>query len=148
MAVVDSQPDGSLLAHVVTVGDSGAWVLEDETLMAIQGGKGTSGVLTSSAVAGLPKVPKEIAVSTVEIAAGAVLLLGTDGFGDPVGDGSGEVGALFRDSMRAGRVPSLHEFAHKLDFSRETFDDDRTLVAIWPSVPTQAEADSDTDFEA
>jgi hypothetical protein len=29
-------------------------------------------------------------------------------------------------------VPSLIEFAHAVDFSRETFDDDRTLVAVWP----------------
>jgi hypothetical protein len=25
--------------------------------------------------------------------------------------------------------------AHLLDFSRETFDDDRTLVALWPRLP-------------
>jgi hypothetical protein len=28
--------------------------------------------------------------------------------------------------------PSLGEFAHAMDFSRETFDDDRTLVAVMP----------------
>jgi hypothetical protein len=32
-------------------------------------------------------------------------------------------------------VPSLIEFAHMVDFSRETFDDDRTLVAVWPRRP-------------
>ena len=37
-------------------------------------------------------------------------------------------------------VPSLIEFAHAVDFSRETFDDDRTLVAVWPrkQVPARA----------
>jgi hypothetical protein len=29
-------------------------------------------------------------------------------------------------------VPSLIEFAHAVDFTREAFDDDRTLVAVWP----------------
>jgi hypothetical protein len=30
------------------------------------------------------------------------------------------------------RPPSLIEFAHAMDFSRETFDDDRTLIALMP----------------
>ena len=35
---------------------------------------------------------------------------------------------------------SLIEFAHAVDFSREAFDDDRTLVAMWPrkQVPCKA----------
>lgn len=42
------------------------------------------------------------------------------------------VGDLFRDVLTRPSPPSLIEFAHAVDFSRETFDDDRTLVAVWP----------------
>jgi hypothetical protein len=28
--------------------------------------------------------------------------------------------------------PPILGLAHAVDFSRETFDDDRTLVAVWP----------------
>jgi hypothetical protein len=42
------------------------------------------------------------------------------------------VGNLFRDVLTRSCPPSLIEFAHAVDFSRETFDDDRTLVAVWP----------------
>jgi hypothetical protein len=59
-----------------------------------------------------------------------VLLIGTDGFGDPVGDGRGVVAQLFCGELERP-VPPLG-FAHLLDFYRETFDDDRTLVALWP----------------
>jgi hypothetical protein len=64
------------------------------------------------------------------LAHGEVLLIGTDGFGDPLGDGTGPVGAHFAVRLARPRPPIA--FAHDLDFSRETFDDDRTLLAIWP----------------
>jgi hypothetical protein len=41
-------------------------------------------------------------------------------------------GSAARYAASAPRVHSLIEFAHAVDFSRETFDDDRTLVAVWP----------------
>jgi len=37
---------------------------------------------------------------------------------------------LLADCLRT--PPPPRAFAHVLDFSRETFDDDRTLVSIWP----------------
>jgi hypothetical protein len=64
-----------------------------------------------------------------------VLLVGTDGFGDPLGDGDGKVGQLFAEHLKM--PPPPRALAHLLDFSRETFDDDRTLLAIWPLPPGQ-----------
>jgi len=52
--------------------------------------------------------------------------------GDPLGTGQGSVGELFRDLLERPYPPSLIEFAHAVDFSRENFDDDRTLIAMWP----------------
>ncbi|QIS21159.1 protein phosphatase 2C domain-containing protein [Nocardia terpenica] len=131
--VCESNNDGTLSAVIAGVGDSGVWVLSNGTFTQIWGGKqATEGGLTSSAVSGLPRVPNDLEPVHLGVWPDEVLLVGTDGFGDPLGGGGGTVGALFRDTLTA-RLPAPIEFAHVLDFSRETFDDDRTLVAIWPS---------------
>jgi len=95
-------------------------------------------LLVSSAVVGLPWVPTELAPVVVEVADGDVLLIGTDGIGDPLGGGYGGVGNLLRAVLTGPAPPSLIEFAHAVDFSRETFDDDRTLVAVWPRTQLSA----------
>jgi hypothetical protein len=103
------------------------------TFVEILGGKTVpdSGV-ASSAVVGLPRIPTEVTPAVVDVADDDVLLIGTDGIGDPLGTGRGGVGDLFREVLTKPSAPSLIEFAHAVDFSRETFDDDRTLVAVWP----------------
>jgi len=133
-AVVEAQDDGSAVAHIVGIGDSGAWLVNADAFLSIAGGKdGGGNGISSSAVRGLPRVPAELSAASVHIKPDEVLLLGSDGFGDPLGSGKGEVGRMFREAF-VGRVPGLYEFAHKLDFSKETFDDDRTLIAVWPGV--------------
>ncbi|GAC50397.1 hypothetical protein GOACH_24_00180 [Gordonia aichiensis NBRC 108223] len=47
---------------------------------------------------------------------------------------------FFKDVLGVG-VPSLLEFANAADFSRETFDDDSTLVAVWPGAAVAAGAE-------
>jgi hypothetical protein len=88
--------------------------------------------IASSAVVGLPRVPTEVTPVVADVKGDDVLLVATDGIGDPLGTGQGGVGNLFRDVLTKAYPPSLIEFAHAVDFSRETFDDDRTLVAVWP----------------
>jgi serine/threonine protein phosphatase PrpC len=133
-AVIEPLAEGVLRASIVGVGDSGAWLLRDGQFTPVLGGKtADEGGLSSNAVAGLPRLPGELQPSVIEIREGDVLLLGTDGIGDPLGTGEGGVGNLFRKLFGGNRPPSLIEFAHALDFSRETFDDDRTLVALQPS---------------
>jgi hypothetical protein len=34
--------------------------------------------------------------------------------------------------------PDSSDLSYAVDFSRETFDDDRTLVAVWPRLPGPA----------
>ncbi|MDQ1248010.1 MAG: hypothetical protein QG597_2382, partial [Actinomycetota bacterium] len=131
--VVEIVQPGTLRAHIIGVGDSGAWILRDGEFIPILGGKTPSeGGISSSAVTALPRVPSELSLVVVEFGAGDVLLIGTDGFGDPLGSGEGGVGNLFRELFSNGQTPSLVEFARAVDFSRETFDDDRTLVAVMP----------------
>jgi serine/threonine protein phosphatase PrpC len=137
-AVIEQAQEGILRAHVVGVGDSGAWLLREGVFTPVLGGKAAdeSGI-SSNAVAGLPRLPSALEAYVIEIEVGDVLLLGTDGFGDPLGTGEGGVGNLFRELFARARPPSLLEFAHALDFSRETFDDDRTLVAVMPLPPRE-----------
>jgi hypothetical protein len=113
---------------LVQVGDTTAWRLRDGTFEPLWPPPADE-ALAVTAVTALPRVP-EINVCRGRLAPGEVLLVGTDGFGDPLGDGGGPVGAHFAARLAAPRPPL--EFAHDLDFSRETFDDDRTLLAIWP----------------
>lgn len=130
-AVVDPRDSAEARVFVVGVGDSQAWVLREGEFVGIVGGKAVDeGGISSSAVDPLPRVPHHIQPEIVEILPGDVLMVGTDGIGDPLGGGQGGVGNLFRQLFSKPTPPSLIEFAHAVDFSRETFDDDRTLVAV------------------
>jgi Protein phosphatase 2C len=120
---------GGLSGSVLQIGDSGAWILrrgQYQPLLEVK----TTAYVTSSAVSALPQLPAAVTPVRVDLRPGAVLLAGTDGFGDPLGDGDGQIGQLFAGELRV--PPPPRAFAHLLDFSRETFDDDRTLLAIWP----------------
>lgn len=128
VALVRPVPGGGATAELARVGDSAAWLLRDDRWHPVFAGDGDE--LINPVVSALPRVPAELAGSTVELAPGEVLLLGTDGVGLPVGDGSGQVGAAFAEALEHPLAPL--ELARLLDFSRETFDDDRTLVAVWP----------------
>lgn len=126
-------PDGAAGA-MVQIGDSGAWILHEDTYCPLLAQKhdDPSGVV-SSAVSPLPRVPSPITPVAYRLMPGSVLLIGTDGFGDPLGSGEGQVGDLFAKHLRV--PPPARGLAHVLDFSRETFDDDRSLVAIWALPP-------------
>ncbi|HEV8174724.1 MAG TPA: protein phosphatase 2C domain-containing protein [Actinoplanes sp.] len=126
--LVRPAPAGPDIA-LVRVGDSSAWVLRGGSFRPLfDADPAPGGGIAVSAVTALPRVP-DISVRGGTLAPGEVLLVGTDGFGDPLGDGTGGVGAHFAVRLAAPRPPLA--FAHDLDFSRETFDDDRTLLALW-----------------
>lgn len=130
---VTARPRGELEVHLVQIGDTAAWEFRGgdyRPLLAGKGGDDGDSVVTSAVLA-LPRVPAGLRVWRHVLPPDATLLVGTDGFGDPLGDGSGQVGVLMADAlMRPPREPRM--LAHLLDFSRETFDDDRTLLAVWP----------------
>jgi hypothetical protein len=130
LGVVEEAPDG-VTVSMARVGDSGAWVLNSRNFQPVFAPKrGADPGLVSSAVTALPLIPERIPSASFGMSPDDVLLIGTDGFGDPLGDGTGEIGKLFAHWL--DRVPPARGFAHLLDFSRDTFDDDRTLLAIWP----------------
>ncbi len=132
-AVIEPTGGQTLRAYLTSAGDSVAWLLSGGQFVEIVAGKTMPAAgVASSAVVGLPRVPPEVTPRVVDIADNEVLLIATDGIGDPLGSGQGGVGNLFRELLTKPSPPSLIEFAHAVDFSRETFDDDRTLVAVWP----------------
>ena len=76
-------------------------------------------------------MPSTIEPVDVELAVGDALVLGTDGFAEPLGDGDGAAGKLFGDALAV--PPPMLRLAWLLDFEGEAYDDDRTVVAVWPS---------------
>ncbi|MFC4608989.1 protein phosphatase 2C domain-containing protein [Streptomyces maoxianensis] len=122
--------DGTLRVDLVQVGDTAAWQLVEGLYHPLLGVE-SDDEISSSAVLALPRLPSALRPRSYQLPADGVLLVGTDGFGVPLGDGAGMVGEL----MAAGLSHPPREprtLAHLLDFSRETFDDDRTLLAVWP----------------
>jgi hypothetical protein len=120
---------GAAGAELIRVGDGGAWVLRTGHYHRLFAPVAADPAVVVTAVTALPRVP-EVVASDAVLAAGEVLLVATDGISDPLGDGSGSVGAYLAERLAGPRPPV--EFARDADFSRETFDDDRTLLAIWP----------------
>jgi serine/threonine protein phosphatase PrpC len=115
---------------LIQVGDTSAWRLHGDTYYNLLDSKhNPDAAVFSSAVTALPRVP-QVRASVGTLAPGETLLVGTDGFGDPLGSGRGAVGRHFAEAL--AEVPPILKFANDLDFSRETFDDDRTLFALWP----------------
>jgi serine/threonine protein phosphatase PrpC len=125
---------GGAAGSMIQIGDSSAWVLHNGRYHSLLDQKhDPQAEVISSAVSPLPRVPTYMAPLDFRLQRDEVLLIGTDGFGDPLGDGDGKVGQLFTGHLTT--PPSGRALAHLLDFSRETFDDDRTLVAVWQRPP-------------
>ncbi|MER5756545.1 protein phosphatase 2C domain-containing protein [Streptomyces sp. NPDC002088] len=133
--VVRPHPGGPLV-ELCRIGDSGAWTLDrsrGQFLPLFPTKTGSDVLLVSSTVTPLPHVPDPLEQTSRRLSSHEALLIGTDGFADPLGDGDGQVGSLF--ARHLAHPPPPLWFAHLLDFSRETFDDDRTLLTIWPTTP-------------
>ncbi|MEU5962022.1 protein phosphatase 2C domain-containing protein [Micromonospora parva] len=125
------QADGPWV-QLVQAGDSNAWMLNRRSrrFRCLAPSKYRRGEdVVSNAVVALPRLGA-IDVKSGPITSDEMLLVGTDGFGDPLGDGDNAVGAHFAAAL--ADVPPTLKFAHDLDFSFETWDDDRTLFALWP----------------
>lgn len=130
--VIPDSSSNSVSTHLVVVGDSYPWLLRgngDIINLALQSKESSDGVF-SSAVEPLPRVPSSPLVVSQRLTSGDVLLIGSDGFGDPLGTGQGAVADHFRSTLQA--PGGALEFAYNLAFSRELADDDRSLIAVWP----------------
>jgi serine/threonine protein phosphatase PrpC len=120
---------GPARVRLAAVGDSPAFVLTDGTYRRILDQHELSDGLLGGGVEALPRSTRPAHADTCTLEQGSVLLLCTDGFALPLAGGTGEVGRAFARELAT--PPEIADFARLLDFSRATYDDDRTLVAIW-----------------
>ena len=133
-AVIDLTPvDGRHEVTLLPVGDTSAWVLGgDGRWEPQQPVKNAGADVHSSSVFALPMTPTApvLPVRTT-VGAGEALVLMTDGVGDPLAAGTGEVGRFLAGAWQ--RPPADLEFAAQVGFVRRTYDDDRTAFAVWPA---------------
>jgi serine/threonine protein phosphatase PrpC len=130
LAAVSTPVEGSSLVQLASVGDSPALRLSRRRFHSLLGEQELSEGLIGGSVQALPRAAREVRVTRCELDSTSVLLLCTDGFSLPLAGGGGEVGAVFAREL--ARPPEIVDFARLLDFSRNTYDDDRSLIAIWP----------------
>ena len=114
---------------VAAVGDSPAFLLKGKHYDAVVAEPERFDGLVGGGVDALPRSPGAVQVGRCSMDEGAVLLLCTDGLAMPLAGGSGEVGATLAREL--ARAPDIVDFARLLDFSRSTYDDDRSLIAVW-----------------
>ncbi|MEV0937748.1 protein phosphatase 2C domain-containing protein [Streptomyces phaeochromogenes] len=125
--------EGSLSVSLLRVGDSRAWVLrEQEYTRVFTERELRADEPDAGEVIALPRVPRDLEPVLVTVPRDGVLLVGTDGFMDALGDGTGEIGRTF--GCHLSTPPPPIRLGHLLDFSWEPFDDDRSLLALWPRV--------------
>lgn len=133
-AVVDLRsPDGSCPVDLVAVGDTSAWVLRQSgTWEPLQPVKNEGAEVYSPSVTALPMLPpRPPQPIRTRVHPGEALVLMSDGIGDPLGSGTGEVGRFLAEVWRT--PPAALDFAAQIEFARKSFDDDRTAIAFWPS---------------
>lgn len=135
-AVVDLEPGehGEHIAHVLSLGDTSAWLLAPGAAgpwTPLQQVKNSDSDVATNVTAAIPVVPA-VAPEPVSVrfGPGTALVLMTDGVGDALGSGTGEVGAFLAECWAT--PPALLNFAAQVDFARRSYDDDRTVLAVWP----------------
>ena len=117
--------------RVAAVGDSPALVLREGEFKPIVGEPANSDGLLATAVDALPSGAGLRSTADCNLEPDSIVLLCTDGLALPLGDGRGDLGHAIAKELAS--PPDVIDFARLLDFSRATYDDDRTLVAVWPA---------------
>lgn len=139
LAVVDLRPGtAERTAHLFGLGDTSAWVLRSGSRWeALQAIKNDGVIIATSAVPALPLIPSEpCPPMRVVVGPEDALVLVSDGIGDPLGDGTGDVGTFLASAW--SRPPTALDFAAQVGFARKSYDDDRTAVGLWPQPPASA----------
>ena len=116
--------------QAAAVGDSIAFVLGGDRFERLVGEEQSADELIGSGVRALPRHTSPAGAQTRSLTPTDVLLVCTDGLALPLADGRGEVGRMLARELAT--PPDIVDFARLLDFSRSTYDDDRTLIAVWP----------------
>ena len=129
VVAVSVDESGAVAVQAAAVGDSPAFRLHSRQYHPIVGQPVHEDDLIGGGVQALPRDAGAAEVGDCALEPGDVLLLCTDGLALPLGNGTGELGRAFARELAT--PPDVVDFARLLDFSRSTYDDDRTLVAVW-----------------
>ncbi|WP_158075702.1 protein phosphatase 2C domain-containing protein [Actinokineospora bangkokensis] len=125
----------SLEVDAVMVGDTSIWVLTRDQWVPLTAVKNADSDIATSAVEALPVVTARGRTPLrSRLRPGEALVLMSDGVGDPLGRGTGAVGRFLAGAWQ--NPPHEIDFAAQVAFSKRSFDDDRTVVAVWPVAPS------------
>jgi hypothetical protein len=124
MAVLPAEGEGP--AVCAAVGDSPAILVTGGQWQGLVGSRGSLGGNVTTA---LPGDPGNVEVQPFGWRAGDLLVLSSDGFAAGVAGGQTPLAQRLAQTWRT--PPSLPEFVREVDFRLSTFDDDRTVVALW-----------------
>ncbi len=131
---VEPKETGDRPVHVMALGDTSAWLLRPDVKPAwnpLHEVKNAGRAVASSATMALPGLPPQpVPPVATTLRAGEVLVLMSDGVGDPLGGGTGDVGEVLAETWR--EPPDPFAFTAQVGFQRRSYDDDRTVVAVWP----------------
>jgi serine/threonine protein phosphatase PrpC len=116
--------------QVAAVGDSPTLVLSQGKFVRVVGDEEDPDGLIGGGIRALPRHTKPAVAEPRTLEPKDVLLVCTDGLALPLADGRNEVGRTLTREL--ANPPDIVDFARLLDFSRSTYDDDRTLVTVWP----------------
>ncbi|WP_371784738.1 protein phosphatase 2C domain-containing protein [Streptosporangium subroseum] len=123
VAVLPSEGEGQ--AVCAAVGDSPAILVTGGQWQALTGEGGGGDNVTAA----IPGDLADIQVQVFSWRAGDLLVLSSDGFAAGVAGGRTPLTQRLSQTWRT--PPSLVDFVQEVDFRLSTFDDDRTVVAIW-----------------
>jgi hypothetical protein len=129
--VAGTQPaeDGRYPVALANVaGDSAAFAMFDGQWDPISAIKNEGASVYSGAVRSLP-VDVAVQPKAYWFTPETMLVMMTDGLGDPLGMGKGVVAAFLAEKWAA--PPDVLAFVSHLSFYRRSFADDRTAVAVW-----------------
>jgi serine/threonine protein phosphatase PrpC len=129
VAAASVDDSGAVAVQLAAVGDSPAFSLHGKDYDPLVGEPVRQDDLIGGGVQALPRDAGSAEVGACALEPGDALLLCTDGLALPLAGGTSEVGRAFARELT--RPPDVVDFARLLDFSRSTYDDDRTLVAVW-----------------
>ncbi|GAA4593168.1 hypothetical protein BJY16_000876 [Actinoplanes octamycinicus] len=126
----EPDPDGGHRAVLANLaGDSAAFLLTGAGWQPLTAVKNAGAAIVDSRVRSLPAAVR-VTPHEFVLLPGQVLVVMTDGLGDPFGSGAGAVGEFLRGHW--GTPPDPLAFAQHVAFFRKSFTDDRTAVVVWP----------------
>lgn len=133
VAAVCAGESDAVAVQVAAVGDSPAFRLRARHYDPVVDSRPSEDGLIGGGVAALPRDAREVQVGACTLDAGHALLLCTDGVALPLAGGEGELGRMLARELST--PPDVVDFARLVDFSRSTYDDDRTLIAVFVPRP-------------